>query len=233
MARISIIIPAYNEEQRIEQTLLDYSRFFGRNYGDYEIIVVTDGTQDGTDKIVEGISKKDSRIKLLNFSRRLGKGGAIFKGFEKASGEIVGFTDADASVSPKEFNKLIIALPDYDCVAGSRYAKGAIQLKKQPLSVRIASRIFNILVNLLFGLDMRDTQCGAKVFRRNVIKRVIPHMVTKDFSFDVELLWRINKIGRIKEEPLIWEHKQHASKSALRNSPKMLFSILRARLSGN
>ncbi len=232
MKSISLVIPAYNEEHRIGNTLKAYHSFLSKKYKDFEIIVVTDGITDGTEKITKDIAAKRGNIRLLKFKERLGKGGAVLKGFKAAKGEIIGFTDADSSVSPKEFNKLLIALPDYDCVAGSRYAKGAIQLEKQPPEVRAASRAFNLIVNLLFGLDMKDTQCGGKVFRKDILKKVVPKMITTDFSFDVELLWRVDKIGRVKEEPLIWEHEADNSKSALRNSPKMFLSLIKARLSG-
>jgi len=222
---ISIIIPAYNEEKRIETTLLNYSNHFQ----DQEIIVVCDGT-DKTQNIVGKLSEKYPNIKLLRFEKKLGKGGGIIEGFKEANGDKIGFVDADESVTPDDVKRMFDYLPDVDGVIASRRLKDSRILIKQPTKRRIASRVFNIIVRLIFGLNLKDTQCGAKVFRKEAIKDVLSELKTKGFEFDVELLWRLKKKGyKVVEFPITWRHSEGSSFS-LSNAPKMFFSLLKVRI---
>lgn len=228
--KLSLIIPAYNEENRISRVINLYSSFLDKKY-DYEFILVCDGS-DNTAKIIRGIEVKNSCIKLLNFTTRQGKGGAIIQGFRKATGEVVGFVDSDESVLPVDFEKLIQALDNSDCAIASRRVQGARILVPQPWKREISSKVFNILVNLLFDLDIRDTQCGAKVFRKSVIESMLPEMRTKGFEFDVELLWRIKNAGfRIKEIPVEWKHEE-GSTFSLKYSGLMLLNLIKIKLRG-
>lgn len=228
--QFSLIIPAYNEERRIGKTLGAYDKFLEKKFRDFEILVVFDGN-DKTDEVVKRLSAKMKKIKLLKFRRRLGKGGGVIEGIKAAKGEIIGYTDADNSVPPDEYWKLVSALPGHSCVAASRYSKGALQVKSQSFANRFASRAWNLIVNLLFGLGMKDTQCGAKVFTKDV-KKVVHKMKSTDFSFDVELLWRMKKFGKIKEQSVKWTHVEEDSKTRLSNSAGMLLSVLKVRLFG-
>ena len=224
---ISLIIPAYNEEDRIEPCLMNYFNHFR----DHEIgiIVVCDGI-DNTQGIVGKLSKNYPNIKLLNFNNKLGKGGAIIEGLKVAKGYKIGFVDADESVEPNDLKMMLDALLDADGVIASRRLKDSRILIKQPLKRRIASRFFNILTRLIFGLDFKDTQCGAKVFKKEAIKDVLSELKTKGFEFDVELLWRLKKKGyKVIEFPITWKHSEGSSFS-LSNAPKMFFSLLKVRL---
>ncbi|KCZ71869.1 glycosyl transferase [Candidatus Methanoperedens nitroreducens] len=226
--KLSLIIPAYNEEKRINKVISSYSFFLDKKY-DYELIVVCDG-DDNTPRIVQGMMADNPRIKLLEFSERQGKGGAILQGLRESCGEVVGFVDSDEAVSPGEFERLIDALDCTDCAIASRRVKGAQISVNQPLKRRISSRMFNILVNLLFGLGIRDTQCGAKVFKREVLDLLLPVFKTRGFEFDVELLWRIkNADFKIKEVPITWKHEE-GSTFSLKYSSMMFLSLLRIRL---
>jgi glycosyltransferase involved in cell wall biosynthesis len=227
--KISLVIPAYNEEKRIKNMLLSYLSYFKRHYKDYEIIVVCDGS-DLTADVARKTVKGNNRVKILEFKKKLGKGGGIIEGFKKADGDIIGFSDADESVSPEDFNNIVKKTQNYDCAIGSRRIKGAKIIKKQPLKRRVASRAFNILVNMLFRLDIKDTQCGVKVFNKNAIKSILPDLISRGFEFDVELLWRTKKNGyKIKEFPIVWKHTEGSSFS-LWNGPRMLCSLLKIRL---
>ncbi len=222
---ISIIIPAYNEEKRIETILLNYSNHFQ----DQEIIVVCDGT-DKSQNIVGKLSEKYPNIKLLRFEKKLGKGGGIIEGFKEANGDKIGFVDADESVTPDDVKRMFDCLPDVDGVIASRRLKDSRILIKQPTKRRIASRVFNIIVRLIFSLNLKDTQCGAKVFRKEAIKDVLSELKTKGFEFDVELLWRLKKKGyKVVEFPITWRHSEGSSFS-LSNAPKMFFSLLKVRI---
>lgn len=227
MKEVSIIIPAYNEESRIEAVLTKYCDHFPN----WEKIVVCDGT-DSTPSIVRKISKKQPNIKLLNFERRLGKGGAIIEGFKAADGDKIGFVDADESVEPYDIKRMFDLLSEVDGVIASRRLKKSKILVSPPLKRRIASKIFNIiLVRIIFGLDFKDTQCGAKVFKKEAIKNVLDELNTKGFEFDVELLWKLKKKGyKIIEFPITWKHCDGSS-FRLSYALKMFFSLIKARFS--
>jgi len=224
--KVSIIIPAYNEEARIKGVLSDYCKHFPGQ----EIIVVCNGCRDDTIKIVGELCLKYQQIKLLNFEERIGKGGAIIEGLKVADGERIGFVDADESVGPDDVSRILDALSDADGVIASRRLKDSRILVKQPLKRRIASKTFNVLVRMIFGLNLKDTQCGAKVFRREAIKSVLSELTAKGFEFDVELLWRLkNKGYRVVEFPITWKHSE-SSTFSLSYAPGMFFSLLKVRL---
>lgn len=226
--QLSLVIPAYNEEDRISSVVKSYTAYLNRDDYDYEIIVVCDGT-DGTAGIIKDTMKTHHRLKLLEFHKKLGKGGALIQGFKAAGGYAVGFVDSDESIEPGEFRKLVSMLESNDCAIASRYINGAEISVPQPLMRMIASRVFNLLVNLLFSLGLKDTQCGAKAFRRDVIKEVLPFLKSTGFEFDVELIWRIKKRGfAIKEVPIAWKHESGSSFSFW-NTPSMFLNLLRLR----
>lgn len=224
--RISIVIPAHNEQSRIEPTLVGYARYFTG----HEIIVVCNGCVDSTPVIVERLSAEYPGIRLLAYVQSLGKGGAIAEGIRHASGEIVGFVDADESVEPCDFDHMCAALQDVDAAIASRRAKGAKILLKQPMPRRLASRAFNVFVRLVFALKLADTQCGAKAFRKGAIVAVLNSISSTGFEFDVELLWRLQRAGySVAEVPITWRHSP-GSTFSLRYGPRMLLSLLRLRL---
>lgn len=225
--KLSLIIPAYNEEKRISRVVDSYSTFLDKKY-DYELLIVCDGN-DNTARIVRGMMADDPRIRLLEFQKRQGKGGAILAGFREAEGELVGFVDSDDSVSPYDFEKLIISMNGADCAIASRRVEGARISASQPWRRRILSKMFNVLVNLMFSIGIKDTQCGAKVFKKSVVETLLPAMRTNGFEFDVELLWRIKKRGfRIKEVPVEWKH-EGGSTFSLKYSGTMFLNLLKVR----
>lgn len=224
-SKLSLIIPAYNEEQRIENVLKSYEGV------SQELIAVANGCTDITAEIVEKFSTKYPHVKLLNFRERLGKGGAIIQGFKKASYDVVGFVDSDLSVPPKEVKRLCTVLKeeDLDGVIGSRRVTGSKVDFSQPLKRRLPSRSFNLLIRALFGLKFRDTQCGAKFFSKEVIDAVVEDLVSTGYEFDVELLWRLNRRGyRVKEVGIEWSHSPK-SKFSLHYAPRMLKNLLNIR----
>jgi len=223
---VSLIIPAYNEEKRIETVVLNYAKHFSSQ----EIIVVCDGCVDNTAVIVNNLCAKYPNIKCLIFKERLGKGGALRKGFEIAQRDIIGFVDADESVEPQDVERMLGVLSHTDGVIGSRKLKDSRILIKQPFKRRLASKMFNILVSAIFQLNFKDTQCGAKVFLKGPIKKVLPELKTSGFEFDVELLWRMKRLGfNVIEFPISWKQSQ-GSTFRLSNSWAMFISLLRMRL---
>jgi glycosyltransferase involved in cell wall biosynthesis len=220
----SIIIPAYNEADRIKSVLMGYAA----ELSGQEIIVVSDG-QDNTPDIVAHVMKDYPDIRLLTFHKRLGKGGAIIEGFKVAQGDKIGFADADDSVSPEDLKAMFETLGEVDGVIASRRLATSKIMIKQPFKRRLASRAFNTLVRILFGLPFKDTQCGAKVFTRSAIFDIIDELETRGFEIDVEILWRLkNKAYRIVEYPITWSHSE-GSKFKLSNSCTMFFSLIKIR----
>jgi len=226
---ISIIIPAYNESNRIEKVLGEYAKYFLDKHQEFEIIVVCDGT-DNTAEVVSNISKKYTNVKLLEYSYKLGKGGGIIEGFKSSKGDIVGFVDADDAVTPAQYEILINSVSDCDCVIGSRRMNGSVIIQRQPLIREVLSKCLNLLVNGLFNLKIKDTQCGAKIFKRNVIEKVLPKLKLTGFEFDIELLWKIkNENFLIKEVPITWSHTDESS-FLLKYIPKMFINLIRLRV---
>jgi len=229
MKSISLVIPAYNEEKRIGGTLTDYQAFAEQNYSDYELLVVCDGCTDRTPEIVKEFCRQDPHIKLLEFPHKLGKGGGILEGFRVARGDVIGFVDADGAVSPEEFDKLVKALDGVDCSIASRHMATSKILAKQSLMRRAASRGFNLLVRMMFGLPFKDTQCGAKVMKKSIVDSVLPKIMLRGYEFDVELLWRIKKGGYIiREIPITWRHRG-GSTFSLKCAPWMFINLLKVR----
>lgn len=221
---ISIIIPAYNEERRIKKVISRYANELPAQ----EIIVVCDG-EDNTRSMVNEATINYPNVYLLSFNKRLGKGGALIEGFKRAKGDIIGFVDADESITLKDFKKMLLALHNVDGVIASRRLRDSHILIEQPINRRAASKAFNILVRFLFGLEFSDTQCGAKVFKGQPIRDILNELETCGFEIDVEILWRLKEKGyKVIEYPITWKHCK-GSKFKLSQSKDMLISLLRLR----
>jgi len=220
----SLVIPAYNEEHRIAPLFGTITGFSG------ELIVVCDGT-DRTAEVVEGIAlhRPDLTIRCLRFDHRLGKGGGVIEGLKAARAPLVGFFDADGSTGIGEILRLFSATAAADGAIGSRWVDGSKLTVRQGLLRRLESRGFNLLIRVLFGLSYNDTQCGAKVFKKNAIDAVLPAMVSRGFEFDVELLWRLKNAGySVIEVPIEWQNKGD-SRVEKRDMIRMLWGLLKVR----
>lgn len=234
--KISIIIPAYNEEKRIENTLSTYDAFFHRisikdNYL-YEIIVVLNGCIDNTLSLVTKVQKTAKTPIVVIDTPQAGKGLAIKMGFCNALGrssDLIGFVDADMATSPESFYQLITELindKNSDGIIASRYMPGSDIAAARPLYKRWGSKlIYEPLVKLLFNLEYYDLQCGAKIFKRSVVEKVTPHLTVQQWAFDVELLFLSKKYGfSIKEIPTQWQDQAH-SKLTTKAGLKMLAAL--------
>lgn len=199
--RFSIIIPAHNEQDRIGKTLED----FAGTFSDSELIVVLNGCTDGTRDVVDRFRANRLNVFAIEIPDAVGKGGAVRAGFLTARASIVGYVDADGATPATEMRRLCEAIGPYDGVIGSRWLPESTVAVKQPWKRRLASRSFNVLVRLFFGLRYSDTQCGAKVFRREALQAVMRDVETSNLAFDVDLLFVMKLRGlRIREEPTYW-----------------------------
>lgn len=223
---LSIIFPAYGKEKYLISNLVAYWKVFP----EAKFVVAADGcSADFVSKLrqVEKLSqKKNRRMKILTSKNRLGKGGGIMAGFKIASGDLIGFADGDGSVSAADFARLVATINGYDIAIASRRVAGAKTINL-PLSRKILSLGFNSLVRLLLRLDIKDTQCGAKVFKRGVIKNLEGKIKTSGFAFDVELLLKAKEMGyKIKEVPVTWVQKAGSSISIL-TAVEMFIELLK------
>lgn len=231
MIKLSIIIPAHNEEKRIRKTLDDYISYFSDKYGNnFEILVVMDGCIDKTVELVEEFTRYFLQLRCYDHPKRLGKGGAIIEGFKRAKGDIVAYTDADGATKQDELDRLIDELKECDGIIASRYLEGSSIETSQPITRIIASRGFNFLVRLLFGIPFKDTQCGAKVLKNYVVKDIVNDLTERQWAFDVDLLYTAIKKGyKIKEVSITWEHKEGFELRLYKVIPQMFFAIIRLR----
>ena len=232
MVKLSIVIPAYNEEKKIERTLNEYILFLNNNYKEeYEIIVVPNNCNDRTFEVAKKVAKKHKQIKIKNIPYYVGKSGALIEGFKLANGELVGFTDADNSAPPESFFKLVGAMNNFDGAIGSRWVKGADIEIKQPLSRRFFSRGFNYLVRFFLGLKYYDTQCGSKVFKGESLKRILPYLGKTRWAFDMDLLYRLKMINaKIREVPIRWRDDPRTSLNLKKAPIQMFLALVRLKL---
>ncbi|MDI6718510.1 MAG: glycosyltransferase family 2 protein [Methanomicrobiales archaeon] len=200
----TLVVPAYNEERRIHHLLSEeLVRFTG------EIILVCDGTDD-TAAVAEEFARSQPALHLrcLSFRERQGKGGAVIAGLREAERPYVGFMDADGSTSLREMKRLFAGLEKYDGLIGSRWLPESVIPEPQPLTRRLQSRLFNLLVRVIFSLPYSDTQCGAKAFRMTALRDILPAVRSRGFTFDVELLWRMRQKGcRVGELAIEWSNR--------------------------
>lgn len=235
MARIDLIIPAYNEESRIERTLSEYVRFFDAET--VHIIVSLNGCRDNTKGVVESVaSAHPSRITILNEPKPIGKGMAIIRGWKAATAKIVGFVDADGATPPSEYAKLIPPLDQFDGAIASRFLSGSVIHSRTSAMRTVMSHGFIALVKILFHMPFRDTQCGAKLFHRSTLDPILDSIQESGMVFDVELLWRLQKRNAsIIEMPTEWtDQPGSASLGTLqkftRSALSMFIGVLRLRL---
>ena len=229
MVKLSIVIPAYNEEKRIKKTLEAYCMFFNKKI-DFELQVIVNGCTDNTLNVVSETAKKHPQIKYKDIGKVASKGAAVQAGFNIAQGELIGFVDADLATPPKAFYDLVQNIEGYDGVVASRWMKDSKIDQRQSLTRIIAGRAFNKLVNVFFHLHLKDTQCGAKLFRKEAIKKVNPQLGITRWAFDVDLLYHMKRDSyKIKEIPTEWNEPggSHLKSSTI---IEMFFAILRLRL---
>lgn len=226
---LSIVIPAWNEEDRLTRTLDRYLPALAAHGLPFEVIVVSDGHRDATAEVAKGYSS--SGVRVLEYSRKLGKGGAVFEGIKAARFDCVGYLDADGPIPPSEFLGLSLSLAEVDGVVASRWVRGSRVLRREPLLNIIAGRLWNFLVRSILFLPLRDTQCGAKLFRRSIVVPLLSAVALTNRAFDVALLYHIRKSGhQLKEVPVTWQHDVNTRMPIGRAIPVMFVSLLGIRV---
>ncbi len=228
-----LLIPAYDEEHRIEPVLRDYAAFFQQQYrGPFQIVVVLNGCRDNTLGVVQRVAAEFPRISWLEFQDPIGKGGALIEGLKLAPmSDIIGYVDADGATPPRAFLDLVRRIGEADCVIGSRWLPGAVLHQEQTRKRQLASRVFHLIVQALFWMNIRDTQCGAKVMRREAVEKIHSSLRIADMAFDINLLYSLKRAGfRILEVPTEWTDKIGSKVALGRTSLVMFLSAVRVRL---
>jgi dolichol-phosphate mannosyltransferase len=238
MKKLSIVIPAYNEEKRIHNILERYVLFFKeikskKELEKFELLIVLNGCTDKTEEIVKEYCGRYKEIRYI-YSRQKGKGYAITEGFKealKSDFDLIGFTDADMSTPPNAFYGLVRNIKNYDGVIANRWDRRS-KVEKQPLIRQIISRGYNLIVRSLFLFPYRDTQCGAKLFKSETLKKGIYKMRSNKWGYDVPLLFCLRKEAKAKiiEIPTEWNDDPHSHIDLKKTPLRMFFSAVKLRL---
>ena len=211
--RLSIVIPAYNEEFRLGPTLREYvDHFRGWGGGAFEALVVLNGCRDNTRSVADEVAAGAPEVRVLEFVKPLGKGGAVWEGLAAARGELLAFADADNMVPAPETAKLIAALAEHDIAIGDR-SRGESGEGGQPPLRRLVSGLSRQWGRRFLGLPYRDTQCGAKALRSAAWRELAPRVRERGWAFDLDLLAHAHRQGmRVAEVPVRWRHVTQGSK---------------------
>lgn len=229
---LSIIIPAYNEELRLQKSLEHIRAYLANRPFSAEIIVVDDGSTDGTSNVVESFREKYPHLRLISNERNHGKGFSVRHGMLEACGEVALFTDADLSAPIEEADKLLAALRESDCdgAIGSRAVDRKLIEVHESVFRELAGIIFNRMVRLITGVDFADTQCGFKCFRRERVRIVFKQQRTEGFGFDPEILFLAQRHGlHIAEIPVRWAHDPATKVHVFSDSVGMFLELLAIR----
>ena len=232
---LSVVIPAFNEAGRIGETLRVILGYLRCESPESELIVVDDGSTDGTSEIAREVFATSEAIetRLVQHSPNHGKGFAVRTGLLEAKRPIGLFSDADLSTPIEETPKVVepIAFGDYDIVFGSRALNRRLIGNRQPWRREQAGRVFNLLVRIATGLPFWDTQCGFKAFRLDVCRPILHAARTDGFGFDVELLYLARKANlRMLEVPVRWNHYDGSKVRVVHDSLRMLREVAALRL---
>jgi len=227
---VLLLIPAYNEERRIGPVLRSYAEYVPRHYeGKFQLVVVLNGCRDNTLGVVQQVAKDFPVISWVVHPAPIGKGGALIEGLRMAPlADLIGYVDADGATEPPAFLDLVRRAKEADCVIGSRWLPGAVLHQMQSWQRRFLSRSFHAIVQLLFHMNIRDTQCSAKIMRREVVEKIHPSLCIADMAFDINLLYLIKRNGfTILEVPTTWADKTGSKVNLPRDPLVMLLSAIR------
>lgn len=227
---LSVVIPAYNEKARIHRTLdrvLPYLRARGASF---EILVIDDGSRDGTADAVA--ARGDAEIEVIRLERNSGKGAAVRRGALASHGEWMLLTDADLSAPIEELEKLEgLCANGIDVACGSRGLRDSQIIQSQPIYRRQMGNVFNSIIRGLGLTSLRDTQCGFKLFRAGASRAVFSRCTIDGFAFDVECLYLAERLGyRVAEMPVEWSHVPESRVRITQDSAHMLFDVFRIRV---
>lgn len=227
--KLSVVIPTFNEIKRLPKTFEEVKSYLAKNFDESEIIISDGGSNDGTREYIDSLVTDAGAVKVESVIdlKREGKGVGVKKGMLKASGEWILFMDADNSTKLEEIEKFWEYQDEFPIIIGSRYA-GLSPRVKQSAIRRIISSMGSRIIRFLIGLEVKDTQCGFKLFRRNAAQDIFSRLQTKGWGFDVEALLLAKKLGyTIKEVPISWADADGSHLRAGKDSIKTFIEVLK------
>ena len=228
---LSIVIPCYNEEERLPRTIEQIERYLADKEIKYELILVDDGSSDGTRLVQDAAAERNPSVRVEALPRNRGKGRALAEGVAAAKGAEILVTDADLSTPIEELEKLRAELHKGAGVAiASRAVKGSRVEISQPLYRVLMGKVFNMLVQAVLLPGIWDTQCGFKLFRADVAHEVFAQLTTDGFGYDPEVLYRAKKRGvKIAEVPVVWRNSAPTKVMPIKSSLDMFKHVVRTR----
>lgn len=231
---LAVIVPAFNEAQRLTDNLLTLLGYLQSYRPDAELIVVDDGSADGTAQVAAELfaRRPDVAARVVRYAENRGKGHAVRAGLLAAQAPIALFSDADLSTPISELQRIIepIESGPYDIVLGSRALNRSLIGRRQPWRREQGGKVFNAIVRLTTGLPFSDTQCGFKAFRMETARPIIEQAQIDSFGFDVELLFLAQRAGlRMLEVPVRWDHYEGSKVRIIRDSLRMFSEVVRLR----
>ena len=229
--RLSVVVPSFNEEQRLPRTIEAIERYLEAKHISYELILVDDGSSDGTRTIMDRAAERSRFVRLEANPRNQGKGRAIATGVAAARGLEILVTDADLSTPIEQLEKLQAALDNGAGVAiGSRSVKGSRVEVPQPIYRQLMGKTFNLIVQALLLPGIWDTQCGFKLFRADIAHPAFVGLTSERFGYDPEVLYRAKKQGaKIVEVPVVWRNSAPTKVSPIISSLDMLKDVIKVR----
>lgn len=230
---LTVVIPAFNEKPRILPTLNRVDEYLkGQSYT-WSVLVVSDGSNDGTDALVSDFSKSHPGFSLHHYLPNQGKGNAVRVGMLMAPGDLILFSDADLAAPIEELEKLLPKMEQAPIAIGSRPMKESRLEIRQPWYREALGRMANKLIQLLAVSGIQDTQCGFKLFKREVARDVFSRCKLNGFSFDFEALMVARDLGyQIAEVPIRWAHQEGSKVVIWRDAPKALYDLVKLRILG-
>ena len=231
---LEVVIPAYNEQDRIGRTLERIKEYYGGQSYSWRCTIVSDGSKDRTDEIVSSFCEKNPEFHLETYVQNRGKGFAVRLGMMKANANRILFCDADLATPQEETEKLWRAMDEgYDVAIGSRPLKDSNLEIHQPPLREFLGRMFNKAVQTLATKGIDDTQCGFKMFTKESAREVFNRCKLDGFSFDFEALMIARDLEyKIAEVPIRWSHQEGSKVSILRDGPRMLRDLVKLRIAG-
>jgi dolichyl-phosphate beta-glucosyltransferase len=228
---LSVVIPCYNEEDRLPATIAAIKRYMAEHGVDYELILADDGSRDGTPTVIDKAMEGAPYVRTVRLPHNRGKGRALAEGVAVSKGDLVLVTDADLSTPIEELTKLQAKIDAGAGVAiGSRSIKGAQIVIAQPAYRMLMGKTFNLIVQALLLPGLWDTQCGFKLFRGDLARAVFAEMKTEGFGYDPEALYLAKRRGeRIAEVPVVWRHSAPTKVAAVWSSIDMFKDVVKTR----
>jgi dolichyl-phosphate beta-glucosyltransferase len=230
---LSIIVPCYNESDKLEKNIRKIIDFINNQTKiiNYEVIIVNDGSEDSSEDKIQELSDKFANIKGINYKPNAGKGKAVKEGIKCSLGEWIVFMDADLSTDLSAINKSISLIDSNNLVViGSRKHKDTNMIKSQKFIRKFIGYTCSFLTNIIIPLNIKDTQCGFKMFNGDLARKAIQKQTLNGFAFDVELLYICKLNGcKIKEFGVIWENDEDSRVSILKSSINFFSDLFKIR----